>query len=154
MYVDNITRGNDATNSCSSMFMLCTYSAIKCLTVYPLMYICVVAPYDVTISADFSGDIMARPVTVEHGDTLTLTFTASGGTDNMFHWYKDGSYLEGVTDGILNITDVTADDGGLYECIVNNTAGSSSANFTIYGRACISHNTQHMLLFSCSTDYY
>ena len=118
------------------------------------MYVCVVAPYDVTISADFTGDIMARPATVDHGDTLTLTCTASGGPDNMFHWYKDGSYLEGIADGILNITDVTADDGGLYECIVNNTAGSSFANITIYGRTCLSPDIQYSCLVISNTFYY
>ena len=104
------------------------------------MYI--VAPYDVAISADFNGDTMARPATVEYGDILTLTCTASGGPNNMFCWYKDGIYLEGITDGILNITNVTANDGGLYECTVNNKAGNSAANITIYGKVCISPNTQ------------
>ena len=31
------------------------------------------------------------------------------------------------------------------KCIVNNTAGDSSANITIYGRTCISHNTLHIV---------
>ena len=80
---------------------------------------------------------MERPATVEYEDDLLLTCTASGGANNMFHWFKDGDYLDGSTDGILNITDVTADDGGLYECVVNNTAGSNSANITIYGESCM-----------------
>ena len=76
---------------------------------------------------------MARPAIVEYGDVLTLNCTTAGGHDNMFQWYKDNIMLEENTDSILNITDVTADDGGLYECVVNNTAGNSSANITIYG---------------------
>ena len=76
---------------------------------------------------------MARPAVVQYGDILTLNCTTSGGNDNMFQWYKDDIILEGNTDNILNITDVTADDGGLYECVVNNTAGNSSATITIYG---------------------
>ena len=87
---------------------------------------------------------MERPATVEYEDDLLLTCTASGGANNMFQWFKDGDYLEGNTDGILNITNVTADDGGLYECVVNNTAGSSSANITIYGMYCLSFYTLHM----------
>ena len=67
---------------------------------------------------------------------------ASGGPSNMFRWVKDGIYIDGNT---LNITEVTATDGGLYECVVNNTAGNSSANITIYGRTCISHNTLHIV---------
>ena len=76
---------------------------------------------------------MARPAIVEYGDVLTLNCTTAGGHDNMFQWYKDNIMLEENTDSILNITDVTTDDGGLYECVVNNTAGNSSANITIYG---------------------
>ena len=76
---------------------------------------------------------------MEYEDDLLLTCIASGarGANNMFHWFKNGDYLDGSIDGILNITDVTADDGGLYECVVNNTAGSSSANVTIYGMYCL-----------------
>ena len=97
---------------------------------------------------------------MEYEDDLLLTCTASGGSNNMFYWFKDGVYLGGRTDGVLNITDVTADDGGLYECVVNNTAGNSSADITIYGMSftCISLITlltmQYCFLFSYSTFYY
>ena len=96
---------------------------------------CTVTPYDVTIDADFNGDVMARPAIVWNGDILILNCNASDDLVNTFSWFKDDVYLDGNTDGILNITDVTADDGGLYECVVNNTAGSSSANITIYGES-------------------
>ena len=92
---------------------------------------------------------MARPAVMQYGDILTLNCTTSGGNDNTFQWYKDDIILEGNTDNILNITDVTADDGGLYECVVNNTAGNSSANITIYGMSCLSLCTLHMyVMFS------
>ena len=92
---------------------------------------------------------MERPATVEYEDDLLLTCTAYGGPNNMFYWFKDGVYLDRFTDGILNITDVTADDGGSYECVVNNTAGSSSADITIYGESCtyISLNTLLTIFF-------
>ena len=80
---------------------------------------------------------MGRAAVVEYGDILTFNCTTAGGHDNMFQWYKDDIKLEENTVSILNITDVTADDGGLYECVVNNTAGSSSANITIYGMSCL-----------------
>ena len=70
-----------------------------------------------------------------------MTCTASGGPNNTFYWFMGGvARLSQSTDGILNITDITATNGGVYECVVNNTAGNSSANITIYGRTCISHN--------------
>ena len=75
---------------------------------------------------------------MENGDNLTLTCTASGGPSNMFRWVKDSIDITGSTDRMLNITGVTADEGGLYECVVNNEAGNSSADINIYGRTCIS----------------
>ena len=96
-------------------------------------YCYTVAPYDATITVDFTGDVMTRPVSVEYGDVIALNCVSSDDPNNIFFWFKDGIYVDRNTDGILNITDVTADDGGLYECVVNNTAGSSSANITIYG---------------------
>ena len=87
---------------------------------------------------------MERPATVEYEDDLLLTCTASGGANNMFQWFKAGDFLDGSTDGILNITDVTAYDGGLYECVVNNTAGSSSADVTIYGMCCLAFYALHI----------
>ena len=86
------------------------------------------------ISADFMGNVTARPAVVEYGDVLTLNCTASGGPDNMFYWFKDDALLQRNDNNILNITTVSAADGGLYECVVNNTAGNSTANITIYGK--------------------
>ena len=80
---------------------------------------------------------MARPAAVLNGDTLTLICTASGGPNNLFHWFKDGNFLYKSTNGILNIGSVAATYGGYYECFVNNTAGDSFADITIYGRTCI-----------------
>ena len=84
---------------------------------------------------------MARPATVEYGDVLTLSCNSSDDPNNMFYWFKDDVYLNGNTGTILNITDVTADDGGLYECVVNNTAGNSSANITIYGMSYLKYQS-------------
>ena len=67
---------------------------------------------------------------------------ASGGHSNMFQWVKDGIYTYGNT---LIITEITATNGGLYECLVNNTAGDSSSDITIYGRTCTSHNRLHIV---------
>ena len=106
-------------------------SIIKCIYYYT------VAPYDVMITADFTGDVEARPAVVEYGDVLILNCTASGGPDNMLFWYKDDVLFQSSSN-ILNITAVSAADGGLYECVVNNTAGNSTADITIYGKFCLS----------------
>ena len=93
-----------------------------------------VAPYDVMITADFTGDVTTRPAVVEYGDVLTLNCTASGGPDTLFLWYKDDVLeTENILNNIVNITAVSAADGGLYECLVNNTAGNSTTSINIYG---------------------
>ena len=84
------------------------------------------------ITADVNGDVTVRQIIVEYGDVVTLNCTASGGPDNMLLWYKDDVLLQ-RNNNILNITTVSAADGGLYECVINNTAGNSTANITIYG---------------------
>ena len=100
---------------------------------------------------------MERPAVVEYREDLLLTCTASGGPSNMFHWVKDGIDIAG---SILNITEVTADDGGIYECVVSNMAGDSSVNITIYGRTYILFDQYTMyaycvlFIYSCSTIYY
>ena len=100
-----------------------------------------VAPYDVMITADFNGDVEVRPIIVEYGDVLVLNCTASGGPDNMLFWYKDDVLLKGNYENILELTAVSAGDGGLYECVVNNMAGNSTTNITIYGKYYLSLNT-------------
>ena len=107
----------------------------KCLLTYYT-----VTPYDVMVTAEFTGDVEARPAVVEYGDSLTLNCTASGGPDNMLLWYKDDILLQS-SNNVLNITAVSAADGGLYECVVNNTAGNSTVSITIYGKLCLSLNT-------------
>ena len=93
------------------------------------------------ITADFTGDVAARPAVVEYGDVLSLNCTASGGPDIFFLWYKDDVLeTDNILNNIVNITAVSTTDGGLYECVVNNTAGNSTANITIYGRSCLSLN--------------
>ena len=80
------------------------------------------------VSVNFTGDITARPAVVEYSDTLILNCTTSDALDNVFYWFKDDVLLQKNTD-ILSITSVSAADGGLYKCVVNN----STANITIYG---------------------
>ena len=107
------------------------------------MYLFAVAPYNVTISADFNGDIVTRPAVVEYGDFLILNCTTSVGLDNMYQWFKDDILLQENTD-ILNITAVSAADGGLYDCVVNNTAGISYDKITIYGMELFYQSIQHV----------
>lgn len=52
-----------------------------------------------------------------------------GGTGNVYQWYKDGVILTGQTTNILNITNYTNDQAGVYVCYVTNP---SAPDLTIY----------------------
>ena len=116
------------------------YVCVTCTILIMFIYYYTVAPYDVMITADFYGDVEARPAVVEYGDVLIMNCITSGDPNNMFFWYKDNVLLEGNYENILELTAVSAADGGLYECVVNNTAGNSTVNITIYGRS------QHIIM--------
>ena len=95
--------------------------------------IILVAPYNTTITAtDSNGELIARPAVVEYGDMLTLTCSVSGGPANTFSWTKDNTVIG--SKNILFIPAVNLADGGEYECIVSNAAGSNNASITIYGK--------------------
>ena len=104
---------------------------------------CAVAPYNVTIT---SGNNTVSPVIVEYGDSLTLNCSNSGGPNNVLRWIKDGLF-EGITDNLLMINAATTDDGGIYQCVVSNTAGESSTNITIYGM-CVTYLSIYYMYYN------
>ena len=75
--------------------------------------------------------------TYSENDDATLTCTPFGGPENSFQWFKDGVPITELVTGenntnvlvIYNVT--TSTDGGVYECVVNNSAGSDSANVSL-----------------------
>ncbi len=79
-------------------------------------------------------------------DSINFTCNSEGGPGNMFQWRKDGVDVTGETPSILQITSVDVDDGGEYTCIVGNSAGNNSANFTLYIQPYIVTNPQNQLL--------
>ena len=103
---------------------------------------CTVAPYNVTITVG-GVNISTGPFTVEYNDSLTLNCAHSGGPGNMVYWFKDGLF-EGTTGNTLMINAVTAEDGGTYRCVVNNTAGESYTEITIYGMCVIYPSIHYM----------
>ena len=80
---------------------------------------------------------------MEYNESLALNCAHFGGPGNMVRWFKDNSF-QGTTDNILMINAVTADDGGIYQCVVNNTAGESSTEITIYGM-CVIYRLIHYM---------
>ena len=80
---------------------------------------------------DSNAMAVTNPTTLNNGDSLVLDCTAAGGPANMYRWFKDNMLFD--NDSVVNITNVEATDGGLYECRVSNDAGNSTTSVTING---------------------
>ena len=70
---------------------------------------------------------------------------ALGGPGNMFSWIKVRNNAGVINDSELMLVDIMASDGGVYQCSVENQAGSENAivtlNGTYYNTCCIHHIT-------------
>ena len=75
---------------------------------------------------------------------------ALGGPGNLFSWTKlrDNGNIT-INDSELMLVDIMASDGGVYQCTVENLAGSGNDTITLNGNCCnctyMSHN-QHMII--------
>ena len=58
---------------------------------------------------------------------------ALGGPGNMFTWTKVGDNVLLVNDSELMLVDIMATDGGVYQCTVENLAGSENITVTLNG---------------------
>ena len=85
------------------------------------------------------GIVSVSPMNATHSrdDNVNITCTTDAGPNNMFTWSINGSNITSGTNSytissteyysILTISGITAPDhGGLYQCIVQNNAGSGS----------------------------
>ncbi|MCC7373512.1 MAG: immunoglobulin domain-containing protein [Verrucomicrobiales bacterium] len=85
-------------------------------------------------------EIVASPVAtlVSLGDTATLDVLAGGGPPLAFQWRKNGVNLEGQTNDVLVITNLSVAQGGSYSVVVSNPHGlvqSSAVAVTVRGLA-------------------
>jgi hypothetical protein len=62
------------------------------------------------------------PVTIQRGNTITLTAGASGEAPLSFQWFRDSEPIEGQTNAILQIPNATRAAQGLYRLRVTNSA--------------------------------
>jgi|GEM_PF-3398978 len=87
-------------------------------------------------STDYSGAVHAttwvgpsittppEDVTVNVGETITLTVVASGNPACTYQWKKDGDELVGKTGSILKITSAKESDAGEYTVVATNSVRS------------------------------
>ena len=108
-------------------------------------------------------DLTIVPSTIlTFGDNVTLTCSARGGPDNVFQWQKNGADLPGENQTTLQLTLVSAADGGEYTCVVSNTTSSDNTTVTLYIRPYIIVNPQQQLLaevgssvtFTCQAEAF
>jgi hypothetical protein len=70
--------------------------------------------------------------TYYQGSTATLVCTSLGGPNNTYQWWAKETDIIGETAETLTLPNVTASTGGMYTCIVSNTAGNHSASTFVF----------------------
>ena len=85
------------------------------------------------VSPEGSVSSSPSPVLVSQTHNTTLNCSSSGGPDNMYQWFHEGSILPGETNPTLTLTDVMVSNEGNYICRVSNAAGSGNSTTAIVG---------------------
>lgn len=67
-----------------------------------------------------------EPTLVCEGKALTLTVGADG-TDLQYRWRRNGVDIAGGTKSVLEIKKLTAQDGGVYDCIIYGCGGNTTS---------------------------
>ena len=118
------------------------------------MYIVIFSLYElatstiiiIIIAVSPEGSIQVNPTAINGNDSGIATFTcmALGGPGNMFSWTKVRDDRNITNDSELMLVDIMASDGGVYQCTVENLAGSENDTVTLNGNHCnctyMSHN--------------
>lgn len=84
--------------------------------------------------------ISTQPLTqtIDEGQSVTFSVTASGDPAPTFQWRKDGADITGATSSSLSISSVADSDAGAYTVVITNASGnvtSSSATLTVTAAA-------------------
>jgi hypothetical protein len=73
--------------------------------------------------------ILSQPAGAEAGigEIVALSVEAAGEPKPAFQWRKDGTPIAGATESRLTIAAATPGDGGAYDVVVSNSAGSATS---------------------------
>ena len=82
-------------------------------------------PVTFTLYTRPKATLLPRGQTLEAGEPLTLTATATGTPAPSFQWYLDGEVIPGATSATFQIDAVDVFDTGAYKVQVTNDAGSA-----------------------------
>lgn len=83
-----------------------------------------------TVTVLFGPSINASPVsqTVEVGDAVTFTVSATGDPAPTYQWRKDGENITGAANASFTIASATLDDAADYDVVVTNSVSSQTSN--------------------------
>ena len=116
--------------------------------------------FDHTVSPEGSVHVTPEVINAERNTIVEFICSALGGPANNFTWFgiSDGVVVANQT--VLQIAIEDAFVGSVYECLVENNAGSDSAAVTLNGMVYIAsfvktvhyhHCILFYLLFSCTS---
>jgi len=82
------------------------------------------------ITVDAAPSITSQPTsqTVNEGDNVTFTVSATGDGSLSYQWRKNGSNIGGATNTSYTITGATPADDGAYSVRVTNSCGNTTSN--------------------------
>ncbi|XP_065904155.1 cell adhesion molecule DSCAML1-like isoform X2 [Dysidea avara] len=107
-----------------------------------------------TVSPRGSVFISPSNILTTVNSTVEITCTAQGGPNNLFEWRRQGVVIS--NDSVLSIPMVTGSDGGVYQCIVSNAAGSDTATTTVtvspYNATITEVVVINMVTYTCYAD--
>ncbi len=83
------------------------------------------ATLTVRVPPDVTGDPASQ--TVNPGDPVSFTVTATGTGPLGYQWRKGGMDISGKTSATLSIASCVAGDAGSYDCVVTNLAGTATS---------------------------
>jgi hypothetical protein len=72
--------------------------------------------------------VQPRAQTVPLGDTVTFSVGAEGSVPLEYQWRFNGNEIDGETQSVLTLVNVTAAAGGNYDVVVRNGAGSTNSS--------------------------
>ena len=80
------------------------------------------------------GSVSVSPLNMvfERGQDVTFNCTAQGGPGNTYQWQRNGTNLDNETTQTLAFSEISANDGDEYTCIVSNVAGNDSASTSLF----------------------
>ncbi|SHJ75385.1 Por secretion system C-terminal sorting domain-containing protein [Maribacter aquivivus] len=64
---------------------------------------------------------VSENVTLNENTTFTASIQATNSSNNTYQWRKNGNNIINETNSTLTISNITTEDGGYYDCLIENT---------------------------------